>query len=501
VLSVHDLGKSYDGNPALAGVSFEAAPGTVVAICGENGAGKSTLMKILSGAVRPDTGEVRLDGRRVDVADPHQAIALGIQTVYQELSLLPHLTVAENILLGKMPHGRVSWIVDWRETEGRARRVLGEFGFGGIDVRSRVSDLAVSVQQIVEIAKALAVMPRILILDEPSAVLSTRETEMLFARIRALTGSGVVVLYISHRLEEVFEIADKVVVLKDGKKVLESPIADIDRERLITAMVGRSLAAIYPERERTPGATVLEVSGLTRGKQFADVSFSVRAGEIVGMFGLVGSGRTEVARAIFGAEPATAGEIRVGGEAVTMSEPAAAMRKGIVLVTEDRKRDGLALDLTVLDNGGLASMGLVSRLGVIDARLRERRVREKLDELAVRPREVDRPVRRLSGGNQQKVVLAKWLLVRGIRVFIFDEPTRGVDIATKVEIYRMMADLAAAGIAVLLISSEMPEILGMSDRVLVMRSGRIAAELDRAALTMETVFGHAAGIDSDRLTA
>jgi ABC-type sugar transport system ATPase subunit len=501
VLSVHDLGKNYDGNPALVGVSFEAKPGSVVAICGENGAGKSTLMKILSGAIRPNSGEVRIDGKKVDIADPHQAMALGIHTVYQELSLLPHLSVAENMLLGKMPHSRMPWIVDWRETEARAAKALADFGFAGMDVRGRVSDLSVSVQQIVEIAKALIVRPRVLILDEPSAVLSLHETELLFARIRDLTASGVIVLYISHRLEEVFEIADTVVALKDGRMVLEAPVAEVDRERLITAMVGRSLAAIYPERSDEIGNTVLQVRGLTRRNKFTDVSFGVCRGEIVGMFGLVGSGRTEVAKAIFGAEPATGGDILVGGERVVMREPADAIRHGIVLVTEDRKRDGLALELSVLDNGGLASMDLVSHLGVIDRPLREKMVGEKLDEIAIRPRGVMRLVRQLSGGNQQKVVLAKWLLVRNIRVFIFDEPTRGVDIATKVEIYRIMADLAAGGMAILLISSEMPEVLGMSDRVLVMRGGRIAAELDRTDLTMETVFAHAAGIDSDRIPA
>ncbi len=501
MLAVRDLGKSYDGNPALTGVSFEAQPGSVVAICGENGAGKSTLMKILSGAIRPDTGEVRLDGSRFEIRNPDQAIEHGIRVVYQELSLLPHISVAENILLGRMPHGRLSWVVNWRETERRAAEILTDLGFPDIDVRADVAELPVSVQQIVEIAKALAVPPRVLILDEPSSVLSVHETELLFAKIRDLTAVGTIVLYISHRLEEVFEIADVVVVLKDGRKVLETPIADINEERLITAIVGRSLAAIYPERERVPGKPVLEVSGLTRRGKFTDVGFSVRAGEIVGMSGLVGSGRTEIAKAIFGAQPATSGEIRVDGKPVAADGPAAAIRSGIVLVTEDRKQDGLALDLSVLDNGGLASMRRVSHLGVIDAKLREKTVQEKLDELVVRPRGLDRPVRQLSGGNQQKVVLAKWLLVNNIRVFIFDEPTRGVDIATKVEIYRMIADLAAAGIGVLLISSVMPEIVGMSDRVLVIRGGRIAAELDRSNLTMETIFAHAASVESDRLTA
>ena len=304
MLRLHDLSKRYDGNPALAGVSFDAAPGSVVAICGENGAGKSTLIKILSGAIRPDTGEMWLDDARLEVADPYDAISRGIQTVHQELSLLPHISVAENILLGKMPSRGLSWTVDWRETEARAAKVLSDFGFPGIDVRTRVGELAVSVQQIVEIAKALAVTPRVLILDEPSAVLSARETDLLFARIRELTATGAIVLYISHRLEEVFEIADKVVVLKDGRKVLEAPIGGTDQERLVTAMVGRSLDAIYPERARSPGAQVLEIRGLTRGKHFTDVSFTVQAGEILGMFGLVGSGRTEVAKAIFGAAPA-----------------------------------------------------------------------------------------------------------------------------------------------------------------------------------------------------
>ena len=498
MLRVDHVSKSYDGNLALSDVSFVAENGRVVALSGENGAGKSTMMRILSGAILPDSGEISLDGERVALADPHDAIELGIRTVYQELSLLPHISVAENIMLGRMPAAGPGWRVDWRAAEERAAAVLRDFGFPDIDVRARVSDLSVSRQQIVEIAKALVERPRVLILDEPSSVLSVRETDRLFARIRELTAQGTIVLYISHRLEEIFEISDDVVVLKDGIEVLASPTSEIDRERLITAMVGRSLSAIYPEGKRSAGDPVLEVRGLSRPGKFADVSFSIRAGEIVGMFGLVGSGRSEVAYTIFGATPAAVGEILIDGRTVQVASPGDAIRCGMVLVTEDRKRDGLLLGASVVENGGLASMRRFSRAGVIDPARQAKEVHDQLDRLNVKPRRARGPVRSLSGGNQQKVVLGKWLMVEGVRVFIFDEPTRGVDIGTKVEIYRMIADLAANGAAVLLISSEMPEVLGLSDRLLVMRNGRIVANLAKDAFNMEAVFGHAAGVEMKR---
>ena len=306
------------------------------------------------------------------------------------------------------------------------------------------SDLPVSVQQIVEIAKALVVTPRVLILDEPSSVLSVRETDLLFAKIRDLVAGGTTVLYISHRLEEIFEISDDVVVLKDGVSVLQAETKTLDRDHLITAMVGRSLQAIYPVRTSSPGAPLLEVRGLCRTGIFEDVSFALRAGEIVGMFGLVGSGRTDVAKAIFGATPATSGEIVVDGKRVAISTPADAIRQGISLVTEDRKRDGLLLDASVIDNGGLASMPRFSSHGFLNRKRQAEVVTAKLDELAVRPRGARGPVRSLSGGNQQKVVLGKWMLVEHVRVLLFDEPTRGVDIATKVQIYRMIGELAAS---------------------------------------------------------
>jgi ABC-type sugar transport system ATPase subunit len=495
MLDIVRVSKSFDGTTALRDVSVTAAAGRVLAICGENGAGKTTLMRILSGAIKPDEGEVLLEGVNVAIGDPHRAIELGIHTVHQELSLLPHLSVAENILLGRLPHRQLDWIVDWKETEKHAAEVIRDFGFGGINVSSRVADLSISVRQIVEIAKALIGKPKVLILDEPSAVLSAHETEMLFRKIRELSASGTLVVYISHRLDEIFDISDDVFVLKDGLGVLFAETAKLDRDTVIKAMVGRSLDAIYPARQPQIGEITLEVRHLGRKPAFDDISFTIRAGEIVGMFGLVGSGRTEVAEAIFGAQSASTGDILVAGRQVHITSPASAISQGLAFVTEDRKRDGLALDCSVVDNAGLAAMDRFARHGVLNRARQSEVVTLKLDELHVRPRGVHRPVRQLSGGNQQKVILGKWMLVKNTRIFIFDEPTRGVDIATKVEIYRILAELAAAGQAILLISSEMPEVLGLCDRLIVMRKGRIAAILSRDEFSMESIFAYAAEIE------
>ena len=319
-------------------------PGRVLALCGENGAGKSTLMRMLSGATRPDSGTILLDGAPVDIARPADAMALGICTVYQELSLLPHLSVAENVLLGRMPARGLPFVIDWREANRIAGRVLADFGFPDLDPAAPVGSLSVARQQIVEIAKALVTEPRILILDEPTAVLSASETAKLFARVKSLAAAGGTVLYISHRLEEIFEIADEIVVLKDGASVLAAPVAELDHDRIIRAMVGRPLSTIFPERVGEPGRVVLEVERLGLRGSFEDVSFAVRAGEIVGMFGLVGSGRTEVAKAIFGARPADAGSVRLDGRDVRFATPAEAVRSGLAMLTEDRKGDGLVLE-------------------------------------------------------------------------------------------------------------------------------------------------------------
>ncbi len=493
-LEVRRIAKSYDGNPAVREISFSVSAGKVLALCGENGAGKSTLMKMLSGAVTPDSGEIRFDGAAVTIASPADAMAYGICTVYQELSLLPHLSVAENMLLGRMPCRLLPFMIDWRTANRIAAQVLADFGFANIDPRTLVRDLSVAQQQIVEIAKALVAKPRILILDEPTAVLSAMETERLFAKVRNLAAGGTTILYISHRLEEIFDIADEFVVLKDGRSVLAGHLDTVNQGRLIEAMVGRPLEAIFPDRNRSRGEVVLEVEHLSQAGVFEDIGLTVHAGEIVGMFGLVGSGRTEIAKAIFGARPADSGSIRLSGQPARFASPTEAVRNGIAMITEDRKGDGLALDATVLDNAGLASFGRTARFGMIDGAARRRLVDEQAANLSIRPKGTTRPVRQLSGGNQQKVVLAKWLLVEGVKLFIFDEPTRGVDIATKVEIYRIIADLAADGAAVLLISSEMPEVIGLSDRLVVMREGHIAAELTPDQFSMEVLFMHAAGL-------
>ena len=494
-LRMQGISKSFDGTQALRGVDFSARAGEVHAISGENGAGKSTLVKILSGALPCDAGEILLDGEPVDLSTPVRARRLGIRAVYQEFSLVPHLTVTENILIGRMPAGRLFGWIDWAEAHRRAEAILASIGFVGIDVRKRVRQLSVSHQQMVEIAKAVAERPRILILDEPSAVLSQEELKRLFALVGELKQQGTLVLYISHRLDEVFEVADRITVLKDGQLVGTVLPGEADQGKLIRMMVGRDLGEIFPARRPPEAGIALQVSGLFREGSFSGVSFSLRRGEVLGMFGLVGSGRTQVARCIFGADPFTAGEVRLGNKIVHPRSPKEAVEAGIALLTEDRKRDGLVLSCSIRDNVSLASYERMTRWGVIDRKKQAAQVGEKVVELDIRPTAIDRLARQLSGGNQQKLVLAKWLLTRA-RVLILDEPTRGVDVATKVEIYQIISRLAASGIGILLISSELPEILGMSDRALVMREGRLVGEFTRAQASEERLLASAAGVVS-----
>jgi len=492
-LVMRGIRKSFDVTEALRGVDFSAQRGEVHAIVGENGAGKSTLMKILSGAIARDVGEILLDGAPADVGTPFAAHKLGIRAVYQEFSLVPHLTVAENILLGQMPPSRVPGCVDWNEADRRAEEILHTIGFVGIDVRSVVRRLSVSHQQMVEIAKAAAVRPRIIILDEPSAVLSQEELDRLFSLVRQLKQEGRLILYISHRLDEVYEIADRITVLKDGQLVGTVQPQTADQGQLIRMMVGRSLGEIFPRRQPPRDEVALEVRDLAREGSFSDVSFSLRRGEVLGMSGLVGSGRTQVVRCIFGADPSDRGELFVDGQRVHPRSPREAVNEGIALLTEDRKRDGLVLICSIRDNASLASFEWLSRWGVIHRRRQAAEVQQKVKELDIRPPVLERLARQLSGGNQQKLVLAKWLMTRA-RVLILDEPTRGVDVATKVAIYQLISDLAADGIGILLVSSELPEILGLSDRALVMREGRVVAEFTRAEASEEKLLAAAAGV-------
>ncbi|MGA2546536.1 MAG: sugar ABC transporter ATP-binding protein [Rectinemataceae bacterium] len=494
-LRMEGINKRYGGTVALKRVSVAAELGEVHALVGENGAGKSTLMNILSGAVSPDSGSIFLGQQTVTMRSPHQANALGVRAVHQEFSLVPHLTIAENILMGKLPTqggGRV--VIDWPKAYERARALLAELGFSGLDERARVHHLSTSQQQVVEIAKALAEKPKILILDEPSAVLSKDELSRLFALIRRLKGEKTLILYISHRLEEVFEIADRITVLRDGEVVGTVRREAVDQNDLIRMMVGRSFEEIYPRRGTRRGDEVLSVHGLGREGEFRDVDFTLHRGEVLGMFGLVGSGRSSLARSVFGAEPPTSGSIRVDGLPLRLRTPREAVSAGISLVTEDRKRDGLVMHCTIRDNVSFAAFPKMSRGIFLNRKLQERLVAEKVKELALKPPHIGALVRTLSGGNQQKVILAKWLLC-DTKVLLLDEPTRGVDIGAKVEIYHLINALVEAGVGVLLISSEMLEVLGMSDRILVMREGRLVGDIDREKASEEGLLQLAAGVE------
>ena len=474
------ISKRFGGTQALRSVDFTAESGEVHAIVGENGAGKSTLSRILTGAVQSDAGEIRLGGEPQAITSPLRGQQLGIRMVAQHANLVPNLSVTENVLLGAMPTQAASagGSTGRPRTAGYSRfwsaSASRESTCGGA---SRAS--APAQRQIVEIAKAVAVKPRILIMDEPSAVLAQEDLTKLFALIRRLREENVLIFYISHRLDELYAIADRVTVLKDGALVGTVDPRRTQRDELIRLMVGRPLQDIFPRRDPKSGRELLSLHGLGRAGSFKDISFTVAEGEIVGLYGLVGSGRTEVARCVFGADRSGTGEIRVMGRALRPRSPRDALRAGIAMLTEDRIGDGLVLGLSIRDNVSLASFPAMSRWGMLDRRRQSALVQAKVRELDVRPPDIERLARKLSGGNQQKVVLAKWLLTDA-RILLLDEPTRGVDIAAKKEIYATIADLAARGMGILLISSELPEILGMCDRTLVMREGRLVGEFTRA---------------------
>lgn len=489
LLQMKGIGKSFPGVKALEGVNLSVREGQVHALLGENGAGKSTLIKILSGAYTRDEGEILFDGRLADIKAPADAERLGISTIYQEFNLAPDLTIAENIFLGHLPTkaGRV----DWATVRGRARELLDSLDVG-LSVDTLTGTLSVAQQQMVEIAKALNRNTRILIMDEPSAVLSEKDIENLFAVVRRLQASGIGIIYISHRLKEIFELADEVTVLKDGRYVDTRAVAEVTMDDLVKLMIGRDLEDIYPTRVAAPGEVVLSVSHLAQHHLARDVSFEVRAGEIVGFAGITGSGRTEVARVLFGADRATAGEMTLFGKPYRPRSPRDAINHGVALVTEDRKRQGLLLKLQVYFNTTISGLDRLTRGGVLQLKAEQSLVRQWIQNLRIKTPSPQFLVVNMSGGNQQKVVLARWLSL-GIKVFIMDEPTRGIDVGSKAEIYQIMADLAEAGVAIIMISSELPEVLGMSDRVMVMREGRIVKELSREQASEELVMQYAVG--------
>jgi rhamnose transport system ATP-binding protein len=491
LLKLTEIAKSFGGVQALKGVSFELKAGEVHAIVGENGAGKSTLIKTITGAHAADSGTIEIQGRHVSHNSPSHARTLGVAVIYQQPALFPDLTVAENISLG-LETGSAWRKIDWKARDARAKDLLARVG-ANISPDTYVRQLTMPQQQLVEIARSLGTNARILILDEPTASLSDREVDHLFTVIRELKKQGVGMVYISHRLEELPQIADRVTVLRDGSYIGTRVMAEVDRTEMIRLMVGRELSAVFPKIDVPPGQVVLETRGTScTASGITDISLTVRAGEILGLAGLVGAGRTELGRILFGLTPATHGQLLVRGKAVSIDTPATAIAHGIAYVPEDRRRHGVILEMPVASNTTLAVLRNIASAGWIRSG-RERGIAESFVKMfSIKTPTIETPAGQLSGGNQQKVSLARWLATDPA-VIILDEPTQGVDVGAKSEIHKLMGELAKKGLAIIMISSELPEVMGMSDRIAVMHGGRIVKTLDRAAATPERVLELALG--------
>ncbi|AJK48783.1 sugar ABC transporter ATP-binding protein [Burkholderia plantarii] len=489
-LELRGASKSFGAVRALVGGELVLRAGEVHALLGENGAGKSTLVKILAGVHAPDTGVLRVDGRERRFATPSDARAAGIAVIYQEPTLFFDLSIAENIYMGRQPLDRLGRI-DYDAMFASVAALLGSLGVK-LNPRRPVRGLSIADQQVIEIAKALSLEANVLVMDEPTAALSRPEVERLFAIVRTLAGRGAAVLFITHRLEEVFALTRHVTIMRDGAKVFDAPTATLDTAAIVATMVGRDLETFYPKAEVERGAVRLAVRGLSRTGVFKDVGFEVHAGEIVALAGLVGAGRSEVARAIFGIDPLDAGEIVVSGRRLAPGRPGAAVRAGLAMVPEDRREQGLALELSIARNASMTVLGRLARFGLVSAARELALAGEWGARLRLKAGDLRAPAGTLSGGNQQKVVLGKWLAT-GPDVLIIDEPTRGIDVGAKAEVYGVLADLVGQGMAVLMISSELPEVLGMADRVLVMHEGRIRADIARAEATEERIMHAALG--------
>jgi ABC-type sugar transport system ATPase subunit len=491
VVVMEGIEKSFPGVRALKGARLSLYPGEVHALMGENGAGKSTLIKTLGGAITPDAGMIRLDDREITIKSPREAQQLGIAVIYQEFNLVPYLTARENIFLGQ-ERTKLGFLS--RQDERREARALFERLGVRIDSETRCRNLTVAGQQTVEIAKALSTGARILVMDEPTAALSVQEVEKLFEVIADLKAHGISIVYVSHRMEEIFRIADRITVMRDGETVGTRAASEFTRESLIETMVGRKLENEFPKKPAEIGEKHLEAIGLRRGEEVRDVSIFVRRGEILGLTGLVGSGRTEVARLIFGADVLEFGEIRIDGKPVEIRSPRDAIRKGICLLSEDRKAQGLVLGLSARENFGLPNLDRFSDFGLVRHKAEHSAFVHYIRDLLIKLASPEQRARTLSGGNQQKVVLAKWLEANS-DVIIFDEPTRGIDVGAKYEIYLLMNRLIAQRKAIIMISSELPEVLGMSDRIMVMHEGRISGEItDAANATQEQIMALAIGV-------
>ncbi len=490
IVELIDISKQFGAVHALSHAQLELYPGEVHALLGENGAGKSTLVKILGGIHRPDTGEVKIGGAPVDLHNPAQSQHLGIAVIHQEPTLFPDLNVAENIYMGRHPRdqfGRVNWAQMYRDVE----RLLASLDVH-FSVTTPAKGLSVADQQLVEIAKALSLNARVLVMDEPTAALSAPEVEKLFTITRQLRERGVAILFVSHRLEEVFALCDRITIMRDGAHVITAPTSTFTSDSIIRHMVGREVTSLFPKGEAEIGEVILDVQHLTREGAFRDISFQLRRGEILGFAGLVGAGRTEVARVLFGIDRADAGEIRIDNKLVHISSPNAAMRHGLAYVPEDRRQQGLVMDFSISSNMTLPILQQFSRFGIVN-RSRERDIAtDYSQQLHVRSAGISQLVKALSGGNQQKVVLAKWLITKP-SILILDEPTRGVDVGAKAEVHRIISDLATKGLAIILISSELPEVLAMADRVLVMHEGHLTRIFTRAEADQENVMFAATG--------
>jgi rhamnose transport system ATP-binding protein len=492
LVELRGITKTYGGVHAVSGVGFPIERTTVHALVGENGAGKSTLVKILTGVVQPDTGDILVEGEARRIADPLAAHRLGFVAMYQEPTVFPDLTVAENVFAGRHPRGRAG-SVDWSQMRSNVQTILDELGVDfGPD--TPVRGLGVADRQLLEITKALSTSARLLIMDEPTAALSPHEVKSLFATVTRMRERGVAILFISHRLEEVEEIADTVTVLRDGHHIATRPASSLPKGEVVRLMVGRSLDAFFPKEEATIGDVVFRAERLTSHGIFSDVSFELRRGEIVGLAGFVGSGRTEVARAIFGIDRLDGGEIWIDGRRFRGGSPRAALRRGLAYLPEDRLNQGLIQQMSIAANASMAILPQLTPGGFLRPWSERALARRYMDELRIKASGPTQVVRSLSGGNQQKVVLSKWLAAEP-RILILDEPTHGVDVGTKADVHRTISHLAADGLTILLISSELLEVLGMSDRVLVMREGQLVAEIAREDASEERIIQAAAGIE------
>lgn len=491
MIEMSGISKAFSGNVVLNNVSFELKPGEIHALMGENGAGKSTMMKILTGIYKRDEGVIKVDGREVHFNSPQEAEALGIAVIHQELNILPDLTVTENLFLGKEKTYGLFGILKKKEMHEEAKALLARLGLN-IDPRMRAGDLSVGKQQIIEIAKAIASDAKYIVMDEPTAALTDREIETLFVTVNELKEKGISFVYISHRMEEIFAICDRITILRDGTYVGVRNIKESSFEEIVSMMVGRELGERFPERNATIGDVKLQVKDLCAKGAFDNVSFEIRKGEVLAVAGLMGAGRTEVAQALFGYRKLSNGEVFIDGQAVKINSPIEAMKKKIGFVTEDRKTQGLVLDFSIKENIMLANLEKGSKSGVIKPKLENKMVGEYIEQLRIRTSSADLAAKSLSGGNQQKVVIAKWLGTKP-EILILDEPTRGVDIGAKKEIYQIMNNLAEAGVSILMISSELPEVIGMADRVLVMREGKVTGMVSKDNMTQENIMHYATG--------